>query len=501
MPSPRQARRAAVDPAPSTQPDGGVASGWQGGRGRRSVRLAAASLAGVFALLYAVISLLRAAHLGTAAFDLGIFDQAVRSYAHLNAPMTPLKGPGFNLLGDHFSPILAVLAPLYWLWPSANLLLVAQAVLLGGSAYPLTRLAIERTTLAGGLALGAAYGLSWGLAGAVSYDFHEVAFAVPLLAFGLVALAERRWRSATLWTLPLVLVKEDLGITVAAIGCYLLAHRRWRLGGGAVAVGLGATAVETLVIIPRLDHVFHTYRYWGVVSDGAINTTPPPGLGSLAKLVVGFPHAMVSPPAKLALVFWFLAVTAFVALRSPLVLLAVPTLAWRLVSTNPSYWSTGTVHYNAVLMPMAFAALADAAGRLRGSTRRTSRALAALALPAALAIAVGTLPRFSFGLISRPGSFPGASHVAAARAVAAQVPNGAQVAATDYLVPLLVDRAEVITFPDYFNRPTRYVLVDSTNLYGLPFSHDRQVALARALPSQGFTLLTERDGVRLYARR
>jgi uncharacterized membrane protein len=454
----------------------------------------------LFVALYAVISLLRAAHLGTAAFDLGIFDQAVRSYARLHAPMVPLKGPGFDLLGDHFSPILAVLAPLYWLWPSANLLLVAQAVLLGGSVYPVTRLAIERTTVLGGLALGAAYGLSWGLQGAVSYDFHEVAFAVPLLACALVALAERRWRAAALCALPLVLVKEDLGVTVAAIGCYLLAHRVWRLGGGTILVGLGATAVETLLIIPRLDHVFHTYRYWGVVSNGAINTTPPPGLGSLVRIVTGFPHAAVTPPAKLLLVFWFLAVTAFVALRSPLALIAAPTLAWRLVSANPSYWSTGTVHYNAVLMPMAFVALADAAGRLRGSERRISRTLAVLALPAALAIAVGTLPRFSFGLISRPGSFPGASHVAAARAVAAQVPTGAQVAATDYLVPLLVDRTEVITFPDYFARRTRYVLVDTTNLYGLPYSHERQVAQVRALPSQGFTLLARRDGVLLFAR-
>jgi uncharacterized membrane protein len=34
-----------------------------------------------------------------------------------------------------------------------------------------------------GLAVGVAYGLSWGLQRAVDFDFHEVAFAVPLLAF------------------------------------------------------------------------------------------------------------------------------------------------------------------------------------------------------------------------------------------------------------------------------------------------------------------------------
>jgi hypothetical protein len=47
----------------------------------------------------------------TMPWDLGIFEQVVKSYAHLRAPVADLKGPGFNILGDHFSPITALIAP------------------------------------------------------------------------------------------------------------------------------------------------------------------------------------------------------------------------------------------------------------------------------------------------------------------------------------------------------------------------------------------------------
>src|SRR5260370_36343806 len=53
------------------------------------------------------------------------------------------------------------------------------------------------------------------------FEFHEIAFAVPLLAFSLSALVCGHLKAAVLWALPLVFVKEDQGFTVAALGLYL----------------------------------------------------------------------------------------------------------------------------------------------------------------------------------------------------------------------------------------------------------------------------------------
>jgi len=237
-------------------------------------RRAGLALPVVFFAIYTASSLLRDHQLGTAAYDLGIFDQAVAQYAHFNAPMTPLMGPGFNNLGDHFSPILAVLAPFYWIWPDRRMLLVAQAALLAVSIIPVVRVTARRLGQWAGFAVGVAYGLSWGLQGLVGYDFHQVAFAIPLTAFAMAALVEGRYRAVALWALPLLLVKEDLGLTVAAIGLCLLLRRQRRLGVGLAVAGFGTFLLTTLVIIPHFDHLFHTYRYWGVVGGARSNTAP-----------------------------------------------------------------------------------------------------------------------------------------------------------------------------------------------------------------------------------
>ena len=75
----------------------------------------------------------------TRSWDLGIFEQVVRAYAHLQAPIADLKGPGTNILGDHFSPVTALLAPFYRLFPTPVTLLVAQAALFALAAVPVTR--------------------------------------------------------------------------------------------------------------------------------------------------------------------------------------------------------------------------------------------------------------------------------------------------------------------------------------------------------------------------
>jgi hypothetical protein len=45
-------------------------------------------LAGAFLVAYAALSLARSRRMATLSWDLGIFEQAVRGYAHLRAPIT-----------------------------------------------------------------------------------------------------------------------------------------------------------------------------------------------------------------------------------------------------------------------------------------------------------------------------------------------------------------------------------------------------------------------------
>ncbi len=58
--------------------------------------------------------------------------------------------------------------------------------------------------------------------------------------------------------------------------------------------------------------------------------------------------------------------TGLLALRSPVVLLVLPTLAWRFAGSVPFYWGH-EYHYSAILMPILFFALVDGVRSARAS--------------------------------------------------------------------------------------------------------------------------------------
>jgi uncharacterized membrane protein len=98
-------------------------------QGRRGIaRAAAAALTVVAAAGYSAVSLYRHDHFASNAFDLAVQDQTVWGYSRFEFIYNTVLGIP-NLLGDHFHPILMVLAPFMWIWDSAGVLLVAQAIL------------------------------------------------------------------------------------------------------------------------------------------------------------------------------------------------------------------------------------------------------------------------------------------------------------------------------------------------------------------------------------
>ncbi|MGY0231837.1 DUF2079 domain-containing protein [Longispora urticae] len=400
-------------------------------------RWAPHALAALLFAAYAALSVTNHLRMRTTGYDLGIFEQAIRGYAEGRAPVSELKGPGFHLLGDHFHPVLMLLAPFYKLFPTPLTILVAQAFLFALSAVPVTRLAVRTLGHRRGLALGTAYGLSWGVQQAVDFDFHEIAFAVPLLAFAMEALADGRWRRAVLFAVPLLLVKEDLGLTLAAIGGYLFLRRQRALGALVAATGLAGTALTALVVIPAFNPA-GTYAYG---ADG---------------------NHLAGLDAKAWMLFALLAPTLFLAVRSPLVLVAVPTVALRLWSTTPNHWSTD-FHYDAVLMPILFVALVDVLGRLRPVW--TGR-LAVGVLGVALAFAVH---QPLAGLLT-PAAWRVTPEVAAVRAALDRIPDGAVVAADNRLVPQLTARCQVFQYPQVPDgvRPDWIVTVDRPIGSGAP---------------------------------
>ncbi|GIE77240.1 hypothetical protein Aph02nite_31900 [Actinoplanes philippinensis] len=438
---------------------------------RRTATVLSWSVAGALAAAYLLLSVLNHRRLHTTGFDLGIFEQAVRSYAEGGPGLVPLKGPGFPQLGDHFAPVLALLAPVYRAAPSAVTLLVVQALLLAVAAVPIVSFAHRRLGLLAAITAGAGYGLSWGIAQTVGFDFHEVCFAVPLLAFSLVAVAERRPRAAALWALPLLLVKEDLGLTVAAIGVLLAAYGARRLGAGLALAGAAGTALAMGVVIPALNP-HDDYAYTATVAAGLYQQ------GAQVKLLT---------------VLTLLAPTAGVALRSPLLLVAVPTLLWRFTSGNPNYWGTG-FHYSAVLMPVMMVAFVDGVARWRAAGGRLRSSLAVVAYAVSLTVTVALLPRYPLAQLASAQTWHGDPRAAAAHRVLDLIPDGATVSAANQLAPQLTGRTTVTLFgTDYPGPAPQYIVFDSRHP-GFPLGRDSQRRRVEAAQATGYRTVAQDDG-------
>lgn len=448
---------------------------------------------------YAAFSLgALARHLG--GFDLSVFDQAIANLAHLRAPVSTIKG--FDLFGDHFHPIIAVVAPFYRLFPHASTLLVVQAAALGLSVVIVTKAVQDFFGTRRGLAIGFAYAISWGLQSALYFGFHEVSLGVPIIAATAAHHLRRSWRAGTWWAVFLLLVKEDLAFTVFAFGIYLCVQKQFRHG---IALAVGSVVWFVLVIavfVPVLNP-YGRYLYWP--GGGPAQWTPgQPKLGLDAGTLWSW--------QKVLTVVLVLAPMLFLALRSWLAIALLPTLGWRFLSANPHYWGT-KYHYSEILMPITF--LAGVAGMvklrlplrlpqwsphwLRRDPRRTVTAAVVV-----LAIVIGA--GFPFAKALRPGYWQPCARCSAASAASAMIPSGVSVTADDALLPEFVDRDTLhVLAPglvDGVGEPLRtaYVLIDTqhTQQYDQP---GWLTQLQAGVLSSDYAQIFSRDGFVVYRLR
>ncbi|MGH3194599.1 MAG: DUF2079 domain-containing protein [Streptosporangiaceae bacterium] len=487
---------------------------------------------------YLAISLFRLLQLNPSSWDLAIYTEYVKQSASFRAPVTDVRTAGFNLLGDHFQPIVMMIAPFFRVFPSAATLVAAQALLAALSVFPVGQAAREKLGVGPSRAIAVAYGFSWGLQQLANFDFHEIAFAVPLLAFSLSALVRDRIKAAVWWALPLVFVKEDQGFTVAAIGLYLCiagiravarqpartepgarpdpgAHldpggkRRIKAGQFLLIWGFAWSFLAIGVIIPHFNPA-HQYDYW---SDGGI--LAPGGHPTVTGLIGQFFHAW---PDKLQTIVVLLLPTAFIALRSPLILIAGPSLLLRFLSTDSSFWGTYW-HYNATLMPIIFIAAIDAMARIgaamdaddRGgfaSWASGSRGVRRAALAGArrygtammLAITVPLAFQFPLSTLWNAQTYRISSHVKAADAAMAKVPDGVTVQATLDLLAPLAARADTFWIGNSGNPRTQYIVFDGQDSGYTPAISNVPAFIAQIYPGHTYTEVFQSGDVYVFRR-
>jgi uncharacterized membrane protein len=355
---------------------------------RRPHGLVVLAITGIAALVYVAFGYLKYRAGSDAGWDLAIFDEELRSYASFHLPRATVKqhdyanDPGTMLLHDHFSPLLVVLVPLYWIHATALNLVVAQGVLFAAAGPVIWFFARRRLGAAVAYLVLGVYLLYWPLQEALDFDFHEVAFAPLLTALLIERIDARRWRHAAIAAGLLLLVKEDQGLVVCAAGLWIMKEGQRRIGAYFAAVGFTVFAALNYLVIPALGG--SSLRYWTFV----LGSNPRTALDYLVTHPAqSFADVFDPATPKMETLFWLLAPLLFLCLRSWISLLALPLLLVRFLETEPAYWSQ-LYHYNAFLAAILVMAAVDGAGKLRW--RRGPLVWAVTALT----ISVVILPRF-----------------------------------------------------------------------------------------------------------
>lgn len=487
--------------------------------------LGVAAVTVAMAALYSVFSLVLQYRVLTSAYDLNIFDEAVRSYSHFHLGISPIKGlhngfgPDFSVLGDHFSPIIALIAPFYWIYSGPQTLLVAQAVLFALAVPPLwtfTRRALGggRKAVAAAYLVSVAYALSWPIVNAAGFDFHEAAFAPVLMAVLFERLQAGKLKTALLAAFGLLLVKEDMGFFVAGVGIFLLfqdvivreatVNRQKLVGVGLIVGGFIAVVVSVYILIPHFGG--RSSYYWAYSELG-------PNGPAAAKYMAAHPlataHILVSPDEKVHTYLWLLAPFLFLSLLSPASIAVLPLLLERMLGVKyPAWWGLGA-HYNSYLViPLAIGGI-DGIVRLERWVRKIRRKefrldhrlpagvipVACTALMAVFAIAV--VPDYGLGQMLNPSFYHRTAQETTQAEVAAAVPDGVTVEAPSSIAPQLASRDTVLLWDGDGESPLypRWVVTDtSSGIFTFKGGIPQEKRRVKLLKDHGYQVIFSKSG-------
>ena len=437
----------------------------------------------------------------THAFDLGIHNQVVYNGLHSGVLRSTQHGvEPINYLGEHFAPILYLVAPIYALRQDARTLLVLQSFALGIGAVAVYLLAQNKTrSTVLSVALSASYLLYPALHGVNTFDFHQIALVTSLLLFSLYFLETGRDRLFVLFLALALLCKEEVALTVTAVGLYVaLVKRRPKFGLAIVAVGVVYFVVVIGFVMPALGGEAQVNRFAGLMPPGS------GGFSGIAETLLTNPvytaNFIFSNHDKIVYFFQLLLPLVFLPLLAgPAWIIAVPALGVAFLSSTETQYTIG-YHYAASLVPSMFFLAILGAQRLK-LDRCWRAALAGAVLVASLAMS------YQYGAIfskSGAGRVSPTQHDRVVANFVEDVPKDATVSTLSDIVPHLSNRKTIYLFP--IVNGVDMILFDTdptANFWPYTSRNDRGESIRSLAPyllSGEYGLVRAEDGVLLLKK-
>jgi uncharacterized membrane protein len=450
-----------------------------------------------------------------ARFDLGNMVQAVWSTAHGRPlEMTLASGEQSSRLASHVDPILALLAPLWLVWPSPLMLAFVQIAACALGALPvfwLARKHLASETAAGLMAL-VYLAYPW-LAWTALDAMHPVTLAIPLFLYAIWFLDTGRVSAFAACAGLTLMTGELMGLPIACLGLWYWIGRGERRAGLAIAAtGFAWSVIAVKVVVPHFNGAESPYYDYYAEVGGS----PEAVLGTLVTEPATIAAALFSSDDFAYVVMLGVPLLGAFAFAPGLALAAVPQLLVNglngvALTLDPRH------HYIAAILPFLVAASVLGLARLR-ATWQTLLPIGALAVSSAIALLVAPWPSapwmediasdaarrdFTYTYLK--------SDISAARARAFEealrlVPNGAPVAATNRLGLRLSERRRVYSVPVVGD--AEWVVLDTHDAW-VPRTPSHEAGISPKIVSElesklrlssSWRTILDREGVAVFER-
>ena len=256
--------------------------------------------------------------------DVGSYSSAVFNFS---------KGLNFNSFlqipatSDHFTPSLALFAPLYWIEATVHWLTFAKALSYLSIPLVVYYWLADKTERNFRFTLSCLFGL-WMLmlykpaVRSGFFEFSPSSLAPPFIILSFLLMEKRRWFLFTLTMIFLIGLKEHMGVVLIGFGLFGIAQREFLSGFILAGIGLLVTYLMIFQVMPY----FRDYQAFSNTQIAPFQDLP----GKAIYLV-----KLLWPLCFLPLIYWRYGV------------LAAPAIGVNLLSGRPGMYSTG-FHYDDV---------------------------------------------------------------------------------------------------------------------------------------------------------
>lgn len=418
----------------------------------------------VAALVYVAIAgtttVLRYLNYYAPAFDFGIWCQMFQNMKEGFAPVTTVER---EFLMSHFevhvSPIYYVYLPIYFIFPYPVTLQILQVLTLASGLIPIyllcKKMGLTKTATAG---FGLIYALYPALATGCYYDLHENCFLVPLILWLFYFIEKDNLKGMIIFSILVVLVKEDAPVYLACIGLYLMLGKKKYVKGAVMMCFAIVYFIGVTFYLKYYGQGVMTNRYNNFMTENG------QGLFWVIRNFVTNPVYAIKECFKtdrFEFILYMLVPTGFLPIISKKIANYILLIPFFIVNLAPDYIYQHSIFFQyvfgtlAIFMYLAIINYSEMSEKLR-------RYFCGIALCAAIVIMpLGSLSRtwhIEYFTVNR-------EELQELNEMVKSIPEDKSVSASTFFVPHFYKHDELYEYPYLYNKDiiTDYVVIDIRN--------------------------------------